>query len=505
VSGAASAAVLAPDPIRVLLIEDDEDDYVLTRELLGEMTETPFVLDWQPTVESARAALQRGGHDICLLDYRLGEANGIELLKEAHAVGYDAPVIVLTGQGNHEIDLAAMRAGAAYYLAKAAIDGPSLERTIRYALQLRRAEQRARDSEARMRAILDHALDGIITIDPLGTIETFNTAAERLFGYAAAEAIGRNIRELMAGDDRVAHDEYLRRYRESGARHMVGTMREVIGRRRDGSLVPLELAVNEMVIHGRRTFIGSVRDITERQALNAELEQRVAARTAELAAVNQELEAFSYSVSHDLRAPLRAIDGFAQALADEHGAALPDSGRHFLDRVRAGARHMSQLIDDLLELAHVSRADMRRQEVDLSALAKDIITELRRKDPQRRVEVDIGPALSAQGDPILLRQLLQNLLDNAWKYTGRQPVAHIWFDAEQRDDARVFRVRDDGAGFDPAHAGKLFQPFQRMHGAGEFEGSGVGLATVQRIVHRHGGRVWAESAVGRGTTVFFTL
>lgn len=259
-------------------------------------------------------------------------------------------------------------------------------------------------------------------------------------------------------------------------------------------------------------IVGTLQDITERkraesrvQMLNAELEQRVQERTAELAAANQELEAFSYSVSHDLRAPLRSINGFSQALLEDYGAQLDAAALGYLQRVRGASQHMAVLIDDLLELARVTRSELRRERVDLSTLSKEITADLRKTDPERAAEIIITPALSAVGDARLLRVVLTNLFTNAWKFTRRHPQARVEFGALVEDGRVVYFVRDDGAGFNMAYAGKLFSPFQRLHPAAEFEGHGIGLATVQRIISRHGGRVWAEGEVERGATFYFSL
>jgi len=238
------------------------------------------------------------------------------------------------------------------------------------------------------------------------------------------------------------------------------------------------------------------------RALNAELERRVYERTAELEAANRELEAFSYSVSHDLRAPLRSMDGFCQVLLEDYGEALDDEARGYLRRVRAASQRMAQLIDDLLKLSRITRTEMRREPVDLSRLARTIADDLRSGQPDRKAQFHIAQGLLANGDPRLLRVVLDNLLSNAWKFTSKHATACIEFGA---CDGRTFFVRDDGAGFDMAYTDKLFGPFQRLHGMTEFEGTGIGLATVQRIINRHGGRAWAEGEVEHGACFYFSL
>ncbi len=241
------------------------------------------------------------------------------------------------------------------------------------------------------------------------------------------------------------------------------------------------------------------------QRLLLGLEDHVRARTEELRALNRELESFAYTVSHDLRAPLRAIDGFSLAVLEDEGERLGPEGREHLRRVRAAAQRMAQLIDDLLALAQVTRGELRSESVDLSALAREVVEGLRHVHPGRRVEVDIRPGAVVRGDPRLLWTLMENLIGNAWKFTRGRDPARIEFGWEETGGERVYYVRDNGAGFDMAYADKLFQPFQRLHTASEFEGTGIGLATVRRVVERHGGRVWAEGAVGAGAVIRFTL
>lgn len=241
------------------------------------------------------------------------------------------------------------------------------------------------------------------------------------------------------------------------------------------------------------------------RALAESANARLAVANQELEAINTELEAFSYSVSHDLRAPLRGMDGFSQILLASHGDRLDAQGRHYLERIRAASQRMAQLIDDMLSLSRVTRSEMRRTTVDLSALVRQTATELQQAEPRRQVDLIIAEGVVATGDPKALRMVFDNLLGNAWKFTRKQPCARIEFGVAEREGKPVYFVRDDGVGFDMTYAGKLFGAFQRLHKENEFEGTGIGLATVQRIIHRHGGKVWAESVVGRGATFYLTL
>lgn len=339
-------------------------------------------------------------------------------------------------------------------------------------------------SKEYVEGILENMDDMLVVTDPEGRIQTVNRAAAEAFG---GETIGRPLASLFA----------------SQLRTEVVRDAEVVLLTRDGGRMPA--LFSSTVFRGGdgrlRGYIGVAKDITARKrSEEALLSAKIAAEAS-----NRELETFSYSVAHDLRAPLRAVDGFSQLLLAEYAGKLDEAGKDYLNRVRQGSKRMGHLIDDLLNLSRIARSAVRPENVDMSALAASIGEELAKSEPGRSVEFVVAPNVRAWGDANLLRVTLVNLLGNAWKYTSRHPRARIEFGAEARGGSTVYFVRDDGAGFDMALAKRLFEPFTRLHAASEFEGTGIGLATVQRVISRHGGRIWAESAVERGAVFYFTL
>ncbi len=356
------------------------------------------------------------------------------------------------------------------------------------------------DSADLLAAIVNSSDDAIIGKTTDGVITTWNPAAERMYGYAAEEIIGQPV-TVLCPPDRVAEIQVILRKIGNGERVLY---HETVRQRKDGTLFPISVTISP--VHDKRhVLIGAssiARDISERYRLQAELRLR----TDDLEIAYRDLETFSYSVSHDLRAPLRALGGLSRALLEDCGDSLSEAAIGYTTRIQAASGRMTQLIDDLLNLARVSRAKIRLQVLDLGAEVADIAAELQRQGPDRHVRFTIQQPALATADPTLIRTVLQNLLENAWKFTSGRDDAAIEFGMtpEETSGSRFF-VRDNGAGFDPADAGKLFKPFERLHSASQFPGTGVGLASVRQIVERHGGRTWAEGASGVGATFYFTL
>ncbi len=383
------------------------------------------------------------------------------------------------------------------------------------------ADTRLRESEARYRTLVEYSPIAIL-VNRADRIVLANKACLELFGATEpGQLTGRSPYELFHPESHSTLRERIQELHDHG-RAVPPREEKII--RLDGAVVDVEVTAAPFEDQGGTSIHVVMRDITERKrlenrllTLNAELELGVAARTTQLEAANKELEAFAYSVSHDLRAPLRAMHGFSAALLSGSRDQLDEQGRHYLDRIGVAAKHMGDLIDALLDLARISRAEMSHQPVDLSGLAREIAAELQTQDPQRLVEWVIADKLPTRGDARLLSVALQNLLGNAWKFTALRPQARIEVGALPRtiptsapasggeEEGLVYFVRDNGVGFDMLYADRLFAPFQRLHGMREFPGTGIGLATVQRIIARHGGRVWAEAEVDRGATFYFTL
>jgi PAS domain S-box-containing protein len=364
-------------------------------------------------------------------------------------------------------------------------------------------------SEVRYRRLFESAKDGILILDAeTGMVVDVNPFLITILGYSHEQFLGKAIWELGFFKDIWANAEKFSELKEKEyVRYEHLPLKTIDGRKMD-----VEFVSNVYLVDGCKVIQCNVRDVTARRKaeesvrqLNANLEQRVIERTAELEAANKELESFSYSVSHDLRAPLRAVDGFSQAVLEDYGPQLPEEGRRYLQTIREGAQRMGILIDDLLTFSRLSRMPLNKQEVKTDKLVRGVLEGLNSQREGRQIDVRIAELPPCQGDPALLKQVWLNLLSNAFKYTCNRAAAVVEVGCSQEQGEDIYFVRDNGTGFDMRHAGKLFGVFQRLHRAEEFEGTGVGLAIVQRIVHRHGGRVWADATVDRGATFRFTL
>jgi len=370
--------------------------------------------------------------------------------------------------------------------------------TIHDITRRKQAEADLQESEARMRAIFDTAVDAIVTIDERGIIERFNPAAERLFGYAEADVAGKNVSMLMPSPYREMHDAYLARYRQTGEKKIIGIGREVVGLRCDGTVFPMDLSVAEMQLSGRRMYTGMVRDISERKRAEAQHARLL----REIADANEELTNFAYVVSHDLKAPLRAIGALADWLSNDYADKFDDEGKEHMRLLISRVHRMGALIDGILQYSRVGRVKETPVPVDLNVVVRDVI-DLLAPPPHVRITVD-GALPVVKTEPTRIQQVFQNLISNAIKYMGK-PQGEIRVTCREQGGDWQFSVSDNGPGIEQRHFERIFQLFQTLAPRDRIESTGVGLALVRKIVDMYGGRVWLESTVGAGATFSFTL
>jgi PAS domain S-box-containing protein len=348
--------------------------------------------------------------------------------------------------------------------------------------------------QTRFREVLEAAPDAIVLVDSLGRITLVNSETERLFGYTRDELLGQLVEELVPTRFHANHPTHRTKYFTEPQTRPMGIGLELSGRRKDGTEFPVEISLSPLSIETSTLAMAAIRDVSARKKIEEALKT-----------VNRELEAFTYSVSHDLRAPIRQIDGFARILSEQLGPEIDEKVAHYLNRIRDGAGHMGHLVDDLLNLAKIGRQDLRPRLVELTAIANDAMTDLRSDVPGRNITWQLDTLPSAKCDPGLMKIVFTNLLSNAVKYSRPRPTAIIHIGCTLEHGEPTIFVRDNGVGFDMEYADKLFGVFQRLHRVEDFEGTGVGLATVQRIVHKHGGEIWAEGERDSGATFYFTL
>jgi len=459
--------------------------------------------------------LERFHPSVILSDHGLPSFDGFTALSLARKNAPDVPFIFVTGSLGEEMTIKALKSGATDFILKhrLATLPPAVHRALRQAefrLQRKKAEEALLSSEERYRSLVELSPDALF-VAAENRIVFINSAGVRLLGAANGEQlVGRLVKDILHPEDWPAARERLEDLRENGKSVPFLEQRLV---RLDGTPVDVEIAAAPLVFAGKPAAQVIAHDIGERKRaeeeirnLNVDLEQRVRERTVELEAANKELEAFSYSVSHDLRAPLRHIEGFVEILTATTASSLDEeSGRH-LQTIADSAKQMGRLIDDLLTFSRTARAELTKTTTDLAALVQAAIHDLEQEARDREVEWIIGKLPSVQADLALLRQVLLNLLSNALKYTRTRKQARIEVGSSTSNELEhVLFVRDNGVGFDMRYAHKLFGVFQRLHRASDFEGTGVGLANVRRIISRHGGRTWAEAELNKGAAFYFSL
>lgn len=503
--------------LKLLIVEDSKLDAVLIIDELKAAGLTS-VSKRVETPEDFKQALAEEKWEIICSDYTMPRFTALAAMKILKQSGLDIPFIIVSGSIGEELAVQALHKGADDYLMKDNLT--RLPSAIERGLQKisdRRAqiqiESLLKETENSYRRLVEGVKDyGIFLMDTTGHILSWNIGAERIMGYPANEVVGKSFACFFTPED-IEQGQPTRELETALSQGCYEAENQLV--RKDGSLFISHDVVTP--VHNDYSVLTGyskiLRDITESkqakekiQQLAGELEKRVYERTAQLERVNKELESFTHSISHDLRAPLRNLAKLSQILLSRHNEQLDSEGKEYLTYILECSQQALQLSSALLDLSKVTSAPLKRQTVDLTQLAEEISSELHKTDPQRQVEFKISQNLIAYGDPVLLKVALQNLLENAWKFTTKNPHAIIDFGLITVENEQImFYIKDNGAGFDSDYADKLFQPFQRLHSADEFYGTGIGLATVYRIILRHDGHIWAKGAIDQGATFFFNF
>jgi PAS domain S-box-containing protein len=505
---------LMAQPLNLLIVEDSKDDAELLLRVLRPAGFEPAyeIVDTLPTM---RAALEHSDWDVITSDHSMPQFSAPDALALAKELRPNAPFIVVSGENDLNLAVSLIRNGARDYIRKEELARlvPTIKEVMRE-VEVGRERQRAAHlllaSEARYRRLFETAQDGILILDAdTGQITDVNPYLIKMLGYPREDFLGKKMWELGSfKDTEASKSTFLELQTQGYVRYEDLPLEDSDERRVDVEFVSTVYAVDD-----KKVIQCNIRNITRRKEaearvrhVNAELEQRLLDQTVQLEVLNKEAEKFNHSISHDLRAPLRWIGGFTQALEEGYGNKLDAEGQRYLEKIRASVEHTGAVIDGLIEVARFSRTDLRRESVNLTVMARQVMAEMQQDNPGRQVEFVAAEGVSANGDPRLLRRVLGNLLNNAYKFTSKCLPARIEFGRALQPDGRVaYFVRDNGIGLDMAYADRLFGAFQRLHSAKEYPGTGIGLATVERIIHRHGGQVWAEGAENTSATFYFTL
>jgi PAS domain S-box-containing protein len=501
-------------PLHVLIVDDSKADAeLLLRTLLAGGFEASHQL--VDTQAAMRTAIEGQEWDVITSDHSMPQFTGPAALALAKEICPQVPFIVVSGEIDLNLAVSLIKEGAQDYVRKDEMVRlvPVIERVL-HDVEARReqraAEQALQLSEMRYRRLFETAKDGILIVNAeTGQIDDVNPFLLNLVGFSRENYLGKKMWQVAVFNDEEASKAAFRELQKTGYIRY----EDIPVRTSAGGCVDVEFVSNVYLVGPKRVIQCNIRDIRGRKraegeirGLNADLEGRVQARTAQVEALNKAAESFNYSVSHDLRAPLRRITGFVKALEEDCSATLDAAGKRLIENILASTQHMTSLIEARLKLASLSSGELQRKTTSLSSLVHVVANELQESDPGRHVEFVIAEGITAACDANLLRIVIENLLANAWKFTSQLAVARIEFGVtHETDKPAAYFVRDNGAGFDMQFAAKLFGVFQRLHAESEFPGTGIGLASVQRIVHRHGGQIWAESTVGQGATFYFVL
>ncbi|MEY2427164.1 MAG: hypothetical protein QOJ40_49 [Verrucomicrobiota bacterium] len=496
------------------MVEDELPDATLVEHTLKEGG-FDFVFQRVDSEQAFLRELDRFDPSLILSDHGLPAFDGFTALTIAQNKAPDVPFIFVTGSLGEEMTIKALKSGATDFVLKHRLSTlpPAVHRALRQAdfrLQRKHAEEALQSSEERYRRLVELSPDALFVQSEDNIIVFINSAGVKLLHAGSAdEIVGKPVRQFIDKDSWKSLQPRLRQMRARG-KHVPFLEQKMV--RLDGEPVDVEMAAAPLMFAGKAAAQVIAHDITGRKRaeeeirrLNVDLEHRVTERTAELESANKELEAFSYSVSHDLRAPLRHIEGFVEILFSNKSCGLDDDSSQYLRTIAASAKQMGRLIDDLLTFSRTARAELRKTKISMGDLVQTVIRDLAPDVENKKVNWIIKDLPKVEADPPLLRQVMVNLISNALKYTRTRKPPEIEIGATSSAAEHIIFVRDNGVGFDMRYAHKLFGVFQRLHRSADFEGTGIGLANIRRIIHRHGGHTWAEGEVDKGATFYFSL